>query len=443
MSDKCVLVVGTTPDYVLKLLDKRPGSVCFLMDLAYRLDFSLEHIDPKHICFTDLEQFDFALRSITRHFQRFSLAPEGIACFDCESLLVAGLLADSMGLPFPESSAIALARNKFEARTIWRRAGIFSPHAALCSTLDETLAVFRTTGARDVVLKPISASGSELVFHCTSESGVEDSVRTMARCLAERQASRLFKPVVVDSGMPAPDPCKTWIVERFVSGAEFSCDFILSDGRIYPVRSTEKVMASDQTFGSVLAYLFPASCSGENVTGQLTDDLKTAAVSLGFTRGYFMADYIIHEGRPVIIELTPRPGGDCIPDLIETSCGFDILGACLDLACSRLTLPVNVPEPPGKFAGINLYAPSDGLISYLDTSRIQSLPWVKVIRMKKETGDIITLPPEDYDNRLIGYCIVRLSENEDITVLSQALAHHVRIITKKSFQWISSLDKSS
>ncbi|MDD2390352.1 MAG: ATP-grasp domain-containing protein [Desulfobacterales bacterium] len=441
MSDKRVLIVGTTPDYVVRIFNKRPDRVCFLMDQAYRWDFTLNAADPDYLCFTDLEQFDFAERSIRKHFQRFGITPDGIACFDCESLLLAGFLAVNMGLPFPELQAIALARDKFKARTIWKQAGIFSPLAALSSLLDETLTFFRTTGAQDVVLKPISASGSELVFHCTTESEVKTDVNIMIESLAERQANRLFKSVCIeDSDLPVSDPCKTWIVEQFVSGPEFSCDFILEDNRIYLIRTTEKVMAPNQTFGSVLAYIVPPSYPEGFSPDQLPDVLKTAATSLGFTRGYFMADLIIHNDRPVIIEMTPRPGGDSIPDLIEAATGFDIIGAYLDLVCAKLKLPVRVPRPDKTVASINLYAESDGLIAHLDANRIHSLPWVKSVHLKKEAGDIITFPPQDYDNRLIGYCIISLPEDEDMNCIAKTLMSHVNIITNKSYQWTTSSD---
>jgi hypothetical protein len=79
------------------------------------------------------------------------------------------------------------------------------------------------------------------------------------------------------------------------------------------------VKATDKPFGSVLAYTFPPLYPESFRKERLLDILKTAVRSLGFDRGFFMADYVLREGFPVLIELTPRPGGDSIPDLVRRS----------------------------------------------------------------------------------------------------------------------------
>jgi len=140
-----------------------------------------------------------------------------------------------------------------------------------------------------------------------------------------------------------------------------------------------------------------------------------------------MVDFIVHNGFPVIIEMAPRPGGDSIPDLVEIATGYDLLGMHLDIMSGKFQPPKTLPVPCESFASINLYAPREGIITRLDPSRIFSLPWVKAMFLKKNVGDRIILPPEDYDNRLLGYCIISLDPNYNLTSVCQHLQSLLKI----------------
>lgn len=161
-------------------------------------------------------------------------------------------------------------------------------------------------------------------------------------------------------------------------------------------------------------------------------DLEKAALSLGFTKGYFMVDYIISNGCPIIIEMTPRPGGDSIPDLVELATDYNPIGMYLDFASGISLQPEKLPMPPESFSSINLYARKRGIITRLDTSRISSLSCVKTVILKKGGGDRTTLPPDDYDNRLIGYCLISVEPGSDIISLSRQINDLIDVSTEES-----------
>jgi hypothetical protein len=181
------------------------------------------------------------------------------------------------------------------------------------------------------------------------------------------------------------------------------------------------VKARGQTFGSVLAYVFPAHYpKGFSFQG-LCELLKRAAYSLGFSWGHFMADFIVCDGEVVILEITPRPGGDSIPDLVWLATGKDLLGLHLDFVSGRHQRGDGIPSPSGSFASINLYAPQNGIIRHLDPSPLLGLLGVRAFFPKKVVGDRIILPPESYDHRLLGYCVVSLEEGMDVVSLAADL----------------------
>jgi biotin carboxylase len=409
-----VVVVGTTPDYIAKLHREHPGPVIFLVDRRFKGDPFLDEVPPAVLLFTSLEDLEEAYQKTLLFLESTRIPMKGMACFDCESLLLASRLASRLKLRFPSWQAIVRSRNKFESRKAWSAAGIPSPAAVLASDLDHTLYFFRAQG-EDIVLKPVSGSGSELLFHCKDEDEVRRAVAVMREELPKRQMNPLFQPFPHPLQSSYIDPCREWLVEEFIPGQEFSCDFVCQDGEIRFIRETGKVKAVDRPFGSVLAYTFPPRYPPQFRREALEKVLMKAVDALGFDWGYFMVDYIVREGFLMIIEMTPRPGGDSIPDLVRTGAGRNVLDIYLDFVCGNLKhFRKEASLVPESFASINLFAPKEGVICHLDGSRITSLPHVKALFFKKSVGDRVVLPPKDYDNRLLGYCIVALKPQCDI-----------------------------
>ena len=420
MSPPKVIVVGTTPDYVARLYETYPARTCFAVDSSFRSDRLLEAVDQSLVLFTDLEDSRKTLHDVDRFLSRRGFCVDGVACFDCESLVVACDVALHVDRPFPSREAILRGRSKFQSKRFWAEADVPSPTASLVSGLEETLVFFRATEGA-IVLKPVSGSGSELTFVCSTEEEITRSVDILERELPERKSNPLFRALPSLSGHHPVDPCKTWVAESYVPGPEFSCDFFLERDRVTVLRQTGKVKARGQTFGSILAYIFPAHYpEGFSFQG-LCDLLKRAAFALGFSWGHFMADFMVRDGRVVILEMTPRPGGDSIPDLVRLATGKDLLGLHLDFVSGRCQGGDRIARPDGSFASINLYAPKKGVIRHLDPSRLLALPWVKGFFPKKGVGDRIILPPESYDHRLLAYCVVSLEGTEDLVSLAEDL----------------------
>ena len=410
---RSVLIVGTTPDYVAKLYARYSKSLCFLTDRRFQEDPLLNHLPPSSLIFTPLQDPEAACRKTRDVLKAGRMTPEGIACFDCDSLLLAGRLGSELGLRFPPWEAIARGRSKCETKKIWSAHGVASSLASIASSLRETLSFFMTHG-RNIVLKPLAGSGSELLFHCKDEPTVSKAVTILEKELPKRKGNPLFRPFPNPAGDSLIEPCGCWVAEEFISGPEFSCDFVLQDEEIFLIRETGKIKATDKPFGSVLAYTFPPLYPAGFQKRTLKAMLKKATKSLGFDWGYFMVDYILTQGKPILIELTPRPGGDSIPELVSAATGLDTLALYLDFVQGRFREPEEITMPPGSFASLNFFAPREGRIEVLDGTRVRACPHVKRLFFKKKAGDRVILPPKDYDNRLLGYCIIEVKPGLDL-----------------------------
>lgn len=401
-----MIVVGTTPDYVLRIHEKSCSQpVFFLLDSRYRNDPDLTTMDNSLLIFSNLADFNESLCSLESFLSIRNFNRPWFACFDCESLYVTSMLADYYKSPFPSTRSILMTRNKFLAGKIWGEAGLDNPRSGLASDLSQTIRLFEKFN-RDVVLKPLSGSGSELLFHCCSESEVIDSVKIMSSQLVRRKDNPLYADITDPSSSRTINPREEWIVEEYVDGSEFSCDFILHNKNIKIIRETGKIKAPDSPFGTVMCYtvppVYPLNFSKES----LEKTLMSAVRNLGYDWGYFMADFIIRDARAIIIELTPRPGGDSLPDLIMAASGEDTLKIYLELITGQYMDLNTVTLPSKPCASINFFAPREGIIEQIDYTAILSQPDFITFIPKKKKGDRLSLPPDDYDNRLIGYCVV-------------------------------------
>ncbi|MBN1847654.1 MAG: ATP-grasp domain-containing protein [Deltaproteobacteria bacterium] len=427
-----VVVVGTTPDYVARIFHHYPVDPLFILDIRHQGDSTLDGIEPSHLFFASLSDEEATLYYFQEHLRFHHVSPIGIACFDCEYLALASRLATDLHLPFPPLDAVLYSRNKLETRRLLKKAGVRTVSATAASDLDATLRFFHTA-QKSIVIKPLSGSGSELVFHCRSEKEIKETVGIMKQQLPKRRENPLFRIVShhPSDGGPFMDPCRTWLVEEYIDGPEYSCDLTLSSGQATIIRETGKVKALGQTFGSVLAYTCPPVYPEGFPLETLPRILGQACEALGFSWGYFMVDYIVKDHYPFIIEISPRPGGDSIPDLIQTATGRDTLGIYLSLICGR-PFSTDIKPLPCRFSGsLNIFAPCEGRIAHMDLSEIQRQQDVQSIYLKKKVGDRITLPPEDYDNRLLGYCIVSSDHQFDPIALYQAFQPLVRIYIEK------------
>jgi biotin carboxylase len=401
-----MIVVGTTPDYVERISRKRPaGSVLFILDQRHLKSHLLSGLDRSILIFADLEQYDETLDSLNKRLSEGHMSGPRFACFDCESLIMASRLANYFKSPFPPTEAILVTRSKFLCREAWRKTGLDNPRAILASGIDKTIRYFHVFN-RDIVLKPISGSGSELVFRCLDENSVRESVSIMEEQLEKRRSHPLFRPISDPFTSITMDPCETWVVEEYVSGPEFSCDFILHEDNVHIVREAGKIRADDQTFGSVMAYTMPAVYPEGFRRKDLYGVFSLAAKSLGYKWGHFMVDFIIRQDNAIILEMTPRPGGDSIPDLLEAATGRDILAEYMDFMAGRFNAS-SIPQMPIRpYASINFFIPASGIITRLDVSEVMNQSGTVALFLKKNMGDRVLLPPDDYDNRLLGHCIM-------------------------------------
>ena len=396
LPDSRVLVVGTTPDYIDWIRRACPRRSLFVTDGKVRQRAKEANPGPSEELLCDLTDHTKVLRTITAHTRQQGLSIDGVACFDCESLALAARLAETSGLPFPSPTAVANCRNKLLSKTIWLENGLCTPQVVPVRQVEDVVGFFMQIRT-DCVLKPVSGSGSELVFHCRTEDECRQAFAVLDNGLCRRADNRLYRDASPDSPL--------MLAEAFIDATEFSCDFMLENNRARLIRLCQKIPAVEGSpFGTTRGYLLVDTLP-DIQRETLSRCLAQAATTLGLSRSICMADFMVRDGRVIILEITPRPGGDCLPALIRHAFGRDMLALTLDLAQNRPTALDALPQQPGCLAGLRLHARQAGVLKKINWEAIADDPRVREVCPLRHPGDRICLPPDDYETFLLGNII--------------------------------------
>ena len=213
-----VLVVGTTSDYVDWIRKSCPGRALFLTEPAVRRRAEEPRPAPWEELLCDLSDYEQAAQLLERHLLEEKLELGGIVSFDCESMELAAVLAQRYGLPYPSVQAVRNCRDKHLSKALWQKQALHTPRNILVKSATEAADFFRKVGGAGV-LKPLSGSGSELIFRCNSSNECEQGFVKIQNGLQQRQAQRLFRPLGDDDTAVLAEEC--------IEGREYSCDFII------------------------------------------------------------------------------------------------------------------------------------------------------------------------------------------------------------------------
>ncbi|NNG02391.1 MAG: ATP-grasp domain-containing protein [Desulfobacteraceae bacterium] len=406
LSRRKTLIVGTTDDYIQWIRQLHPKTCLFLTDPAVRCRENGSGNSTDEILW-HLADYEGARTALDQYLRRHNCRLDGVACFDCESMELAAVIAHAYGLPYPTVQAVNNCRNKYLTKFIWKYHDLRTPRTRQLTTVGDAIAALDEFGGI-CVLKPATGSGSELIFSCADRDQCRTSFLSIQDGLRKRSDSRLYHPGDVNPGMI--------LAEEFIDGEEYSCDFIVEKNQARIIRLTRKIISDHGPFGTAFAYLVPTELPPEISSSGFNRILFRSAFALGIDRAICMLDFKIDNGRIVFLELAPRPGGDCIPFLLRHGYGLDILLLLVDFSRQRplkkylprfpFTYLLQKEGPgPGPFIGLRLHAAQSGELKTIDTTYLLEDPRVKKIHFIRKPGHRVTLPPDDYASWLLGHVI--------------------------------------
>lgn len=215
----------------------------------------------------------------------------------------AAYVAEQMGLPTNPYESVVLMTRKDLFHPFLKSNGFYVPESVKVSTLKEIYDFFEQMN-KDIMLKPLSSSGSKGVSHIRDEKEIE-------------QAYQEAKRYAGDDNL---------VAERFIqrNGYQIAGDAFLVDGKIKFFGLANEHFNNNCNPLVPVGESFPVDLSKEKIERAKTEISRALSI-LGMKNGAINLDFMFDtEDRLFIIELGPRNGGNLITDAIKESTGIDL-----------------------------------------------------------------------------------------------------------------------
>ena len=225
--------------------------------------------------------------------------PDAVIAVGDRPTVLAALVSTALGLPGNPPAAARRSRNKLEARSAFRRAGLLTPEFRAVSLLDDPATLAAAT-RYPAVLKPLALSGSRGVMR------VNDAQQFVAAF--ERLRTLMAAPDVRAERDAVHDLA---LIESFIAGSEYAVEGVLTRGVLQPLAIFDKPDRLDGPFFEETVYVTP-SRQPRDVQDQVLTAVAAAARALELHHGPIHAECRVSQTGVYVLEVAARPiGGLC------------------------------------------------------------------------------------------------------------------------------------
>ena len=350
---------------------------------------------------------------------------DGVLTFAESAIVATAAVAQALDLPGISVAAALASRNKVLMHQAHDRAG--TPHARFryAPSLADGLAAADLFGY-PVVIKPALGAASNFVFRADSPAEFARRYHDAARGALTMKWARL-EADDIDLG-PAG-----LVVESFLDGSEHLIEAVAWDGEVCLASVVDRV-GTDQgsayqsngdqaTFEHNLHWA--PTTLGERELSLVRAALIKAVRGQGLRRSALHAEVRFHQGRPNVLEVTPRPGGGGLERMAAASAGYDPIAAHMRVACGRRPA-VRGYQPTGIFTAARSLICAPGTIARITVpAAVASAPALLFCRLTAGPGDVITRPPAG--NGILGFIGATGSSHEDAMNTAARLADLITV----------------
>ncbi len=290
---------------------------------------------------------------------------DGIMSFGVDPGVVsASYVQEQMGLPsFGPFESVCILQNKDRFRGFLAKNGFNVPKAKGFSSVEEAL---KDTSwfHYPVIVKPTDSAGSKGVTRVDDELHLKSALEYAKRHSISGRV----------------------IIEEFIEkqGCSSDTDCMSIDGKLVFVSfNAQRFDQKAPNPYTPSAYTWPSTYTEEQEK-YLTDEIQRLISLLGLkTVVYNIETRIGTNGKPYIMELTPRGGGNRLCEMLRYSTGVDMITAITRAIVGDPIAPIDQKPYDGHWAEIILHVDKEGIFNRVEVS--DSLPariveedlWVK------------------------------------------------------------------
>lgn len=306
------------------------------------------------------------------------------------SMNVMGRINDELGLSGISRDTAIRATNKHLMRQAFEQGGAPSPKSFCTNDADEAWNLLCKEFTGDAILKPSRNSGSRGVAKIAYPHPSSFSASLRKRPSAERpegkgdtakeEFGRLFERAKNESRD------KSVMIEQFIEGPEFSVEIIVWNGNVHVLTVTDKKTTEAPYFvelGHNQPSVFP-----EEMQKKLKDAAVAGVRALGLDKCAAHAELKLMDGKPYLMEIGARLGGDFIStELTHLSTGVDMVAAAIDVALGKE--PDLRPKEAPKGVCIRYFTPQPGRLTAIHNQELLNGSHVYDAEIYHQVGDVI------------------------------------------------------
>jgi len=346
--------------------------------------------------------------AILKEAQRLQI--DGIMSFACDpGVVAASYVQNKMGLPsFGPFESVEILQNKDKFRAFLAKNGFNVPQAKGFDSIEAAMEEIYWY-PWPVIVKPTDAAGSKGV---TRVDKAEDLQPALEYAMEHSISGHI-------------------IVEEFIDkqGCSSDTDSFSEDGKLKFVSFCAQRFDADATNPyTPAAYSWPSTFTKEQEE-YLTSEIQRLITLLNLkTVVYNIEVRVAPNGKPYIMELTPRGGGNRLCEMLRYATGVDMITAITRAMVGDPILePIEQKPYNGHWAEIILHADKDGVFDHLEINKdlpaevVEEDLWV-------EKGDKV----ESFEgaNNAIGTLVLKFQTAEELEEAITNQRNWLKVVVK-------------
>ena len=293
---------------------------------------------------------------------------DGVVTFTDSGVVTTAYLQHHLGLPqIGPLESVKILQNKAKFRQFLIDNGFVAPKAKGFSRKEDALAL-KDFFTLPVMVKPVDAAGSKGVTKVSDWSELEAAIDWAIQFSFSGD----------------------FIIESFIEkkGCSSDCDCFSVDG-VFKFISYSAQWFDENAAGEYTpaAFSWPATMSMQ-VQADLSDELQRLISLLGMrTTVYNVETRVGTDGKPYIMEISPRGGGNRLSEMMRFATGTDMITAAVRAAVGD---PVVIEQNPlnGYWAEIIVHADTTGILDDIEIAH-EIEPYVKEKDFWFKQGDTV------------------------------------------------------
>jgi S-sulfo-L-cysteine synthase (3-phospho-L-serine-dependent) len=409
-SKELAAALAGMPDYVLPVLTP---------DLRDRIAY-------RGVCLVDdFSDIASLLQRLGDWSQSTGRAITGILGIDDEDqFAISRSVARHFGLDFYADATLAAASNKLLMKSRFVCHGVPTGAFARVSDDDPPAAILEVGFPN--VLKPLTGSGSEYVFLNRDPGELAENIRYLRTMLDGVRDDPRFGTIDAPIGRRGEsqsfDTRREFLLEEYLEGEEFSCDFAVQCGRVQLLRVVKKLPGGHLGLFGGFYLMNERTWAAEGIdSGELASVCGRVARALGVERGVQMLDFKLGPDGLRVIETSIRPGFSAFVMLMQALYGVTSLGLAARLVGGE-EVSFKVPEVEGL--AVYLIVDGPGTVRRVDTSGLDALrPRIDVIDtwLYAQPGQAVADAKHDHFDLIQGYVLVKDPGREAVGRVAEAV----------------------